>query len=91
MELLHFTHSRRHNMGYVTCNQFRQCLSYLGLNVSPAQMRLVEMKFADQTGFNYLKFLEQLQPSEKLENKYQTRMTQLISKKEQVQDIYIYM
>ena len=71
-------------MGYVTCNQF--CLSYLGLNVSPAQMRLVEMKFADQTGFNYIKFLEQLQPSEKLENNYQMRMTQLISKKDQVQD-----
>ena len=49
-------------------------------------MRLVEMKFADQTGFNYIKFLEQLQPSEKLENNYQMRMTQLISKKDQVQD-----
>ena len=74
----------RHNMGYVTCNQFHQCLSYLGLSISPAHMRLVEMRFADQKGFNYLKFLDQLQPSEKLENKYQTRMTQLMSKQDQV-------
>ena len=52
-------------------------------------MRLVEMKFADQKGFNYLKFLDQLQPSEKLENKYQTRMTQLMSKKDQVSILII--
>lgn len=71
-------------MGYVTCNQFRQCLAYLGLSISPTHMRLVEMRFADQKGFNYLKFLDQLQPSEKLENKYQTRMTQLMTKKDQV-------
>ena len=71
-------------MGYVTCNQFHQCLAYLGLGISPAHMRLVEMRFADQKGFNYLKFLDQLQPLEKLENKYQTRMTQLMSKKDQV-------
>ena len=74
----------RHNMGYVTCNQFHQCLAYLGLSVSPADMRLLEMRFADQKGFNYLKFLDQLQPSERLENKYQTRMAQLMTKKEQV-------
>ena len=76
-------------MGYVTCNQFHQCLAYLGLSISPAHMRLVEMKFADQKGFNYLKFLDQLQPSEKLENKYQTRMTQLMSKKDQVSILII--
>lgn len=74
-------------MGYVTCNQFHQCLAYLGLSISPAHTRLVEMRFADQKGFNYLKFLDQLQPSEKLENKYQTRMTQLMSKKDQVSNL----
>lgn len=74
-------------MGYVTCNQFHQCLAYLGLGVNPAHMRLLEMRFADQKGFNYLKFLDHLQPSEKLENKYQTRMAQLMSKKEQVNTI----
>ena len=78
----------RHNMGYVTCNQFHQCLAYLGLSVSPAHMRLLEMKFGDQKGFNYLKFLDHLQPSEKLENKYQTRMAQLMTKKEQVYTEY---
>ena len=75
-------------MGYVTCNQFHQCLAYLGLSVSPAHMRLLEMKFGDQKGFNYLKFLDHLQPSEKLENKYQTRMAQLMTKKEEVYTEY---
>ena len=71
-------------MGYITCNQFHQCLAYLGVSVSPAHMRLVEMNFADQKGFNYLKFLDKLQPSQKPENKYQTRMTLLTSKQDQV-------
>ena len=34
-------------------------------------------RFGDGKGLNYLQFLEQLQPPEKLEDKYQTRMTQL--------------
>jgi len=28
------------------------------------------MRFSDSKGFNYLQFLEELQPSEKLEDKY---------------------
>ena len=34
-------------------------------------------RFGDSKGVNYVQFLEQLQPPEKLEDKYQTRMTQL--------------
>ena len=34
-------------------------------------------RFGDSKGMNYVQFLEQLQPPEKLEDKYQTRMTQL--------------
>ena len=44
----------------------------------------METKFFDSKGFNYLCFLEELQPSEELEDKYQLRMTQLTAKKEQV-------
>ena len=45
---------------------------------------MMETKFFDSKGFNYLHFLEELQPSEELEDKYQLRMTQLTAKKEQV-------
>ena len=71
-------------MGYVTRSQFCQCLSYLGLDSSEEEMRVMETKFSDSKGFNYLRFLEELQPSEELEDKYQLRMTQLTAKKEQV-------
>ena len=71
-------------MGYVTRSQFRQCLSYLGLDSSEEEMRVMETKFSDSKGFNYLCFLEELQPSEELEDKYRLRMTQLTAKKEQV-------
>ena len=44
----------------------------------------MELRFSDNKGFNYLQFLEQLQPSEQLEDKYRTRVTQLVAKKERV-------
>ena len=47
-------------------------------------MKVMETKFSDSKGFNYLHFLEELQPSEELEDKYRLRMTQLTAKKEQV-------
>ena len=37
--------------------------------------------FGDSKGFYYLKFLEEVQPSEKYEDKYQQRMTLLLSQK----------
>ena len=71
-------------MGYVTHSQFRQCLSYLGLGASEEERSVVELRFSDSKGFNYLQFLEELQPSEKLEDKYRLRMTQLTAMKQQV-------
>ena len=56
----------------------------MGLDSSEEEMRVMETKFFDSKGFNYLHFLEELQPSEELEDKYQLRMTQLTAKKEQV-------
>ena len=117
-----FSTRHRHHNGYVTCSQFRQCLSYLGLSASDQEMRFMEIRlhysavqvyktwmiyypviqhihiystccvaqiydvtatftlnvrFGDSKGVNYLQFLEELQPPEKLEDKYQTRMKQL--------------
>ena len=81
----HTTHThRRHSMGSGTRSQFRQCLSYLGLGASEEERRVVEMRFSDSNGFNYLQFLEELQPSEKLEDKYRLRMTHLTAMKQQV-------
>ena len=71
-------------MGYVTQSQFCQCLSYLGLDSSEEEMRVMETKFSDSKGFNYLHFLEELQPSEELEDKYRLRMTQLTAKKHEL-------
>ena len=34
-------------------------------------------KFSDDTGFNYIRFLEELQPSEKAESKYLQRLKDL--------------
>ncbi|CAI8046017.1 hypothetical protein GBAR_LOCUS25445 [Geodia barretti] len=67
----------KHHNGYVTCSQFRQCLSYLGLAGSDQEMQLMEKRYGDSKGVNYLQFLEHLQPTERLEDKYQTRISQL--------------
>ena len=45
---------------------------------------MMEMRFSDSKGFNYLLFLEELLPYEKLENKYKTRASQLLAKRERV-------
>lgn len=40
-------------------------------------MDVIIEKFSDDTGFNYIRFLEELQPSEKTENKYIERLKEL--------------
>eukprot|EP00795_Rhopilema_esculentum_P008232 gene8232-14169_t len=74
----------RHNKGYVTKSQFCQCLTSLCLNASKEEMDVIIEKYADDTGFNYVRFLEDLQPSEKTENKYIERLKELelVNKKE---------
>jgi len=67
----------RHNIGYVTRSQLHQCLTYLSLSGSCEDVDLLCQKFCDDTGFNYLKFLEELQPSEVQEQKYIQRIKQL--------------
>jgi len=67
----------RHNIGYVTKSQLRQCMAYLCLDCEPNEVDLVYEKFSDNTGFNYLKFLEELQPSDVQELKYVNRLEQL--------------
>ena len=78
----------RHHIGYVTKSQLRQCIAYLCLDCKPDEIDLVYEKFSDNTGFNYLKFLEELQPSEMQEQKYLNRLEQLklANKEKQIDD-----
>ena len=71
-------------MGYVTVGQFRQCLSQLGLPAGTEETVAMETWFSDDKGFNYLRFLEELQPSKRLEDAYQTRLRALRSRDGQV-------
>ena len=51
----------------------------------PTHVMLINhCRFGDSKGVNYLQFLEHLQPTEALEDKYKTRMTQLSTKRETV-------
>ena len=49
----------------------------LGLNCTVAEMDALEAKFCNDTGFNYIAFLEELQPQEPLEFKYLQRCQEL--------------
>ena len=62
---IHCIHSYKINIMccahiYVTPSQFRQCLSYLGLQASAEELKMMELRFSDSKGFNYLLFLEEL-------------------------------
>ena len=74
-------HTHRHHIGYVTLSQFRQCLSYLDLAASEAELKVMEVKYSDSKGFHYLTFLEHLSPNQPMVDKYSSRMTHLRSRK----------
>ena len=46
----------------MTRSQFRQCLTMLELNCTDEEMTALEAKFCNDVGFNYLAFLEELEP-----------------------------
>ncbi len=78
----------RHHIGYVTTNQFKQCLVFLALETSVRELDVLNARFPDAKGFNYLQFLEQVEPMEKLENKYRTRAIEIKSSKDKVCKTY---
>ena len=71
--------SFRHNNGYVTKSQMRQCMAYLCFDCTTEESNIVYEKFRDNTGFNYIKFLEELEPLEKQELKYEKRLKEMKS------------
>merc|ERR1712079_448789 len=67
----------KHNNGHVTRGQFRQCLTMLELHLTEAEMQALEAKFCNDTGFNYLAFLADLQPQEPIKLMYVERLKEL--------------
>lgn len=67
----------KHNNGHVTKIQASQCLHTLALTDDPEEIRLLQSRYSDDIGFNYIKFLDDLQPSEKPEMKYLQRIEEL--------------
>lgn len=67
----------RHNNGHVTRHQFRQCLTTLELHCTEAEMQALEAKFCNDTGFNYLAFLSELEPQEPSKLLYVERLKEI--------------
>jgi len=61
----------------VTKSQFRQCLTMLELHCTEPEMIALEAKFCNDTGFNYLAFLDELQPVDTAKFMYQTRLEEI--------------
>lgn len=49
--------------GHVTRKQFHQSLTKIGINLAEKDIAILEAKFMNKKGFNYLAFLTQLQPT----------------------------
>ncbi|XP_074647534.1 uncharacterized protein LOC141903328 [Tubulanus polymorphus] len=69
----------KHNNGYVTRQQFCQCLTMLELHTNAAEMAALEAKFCNDTGFNYLRFLNELEPKEPPKLMYVERLKDIRS------------
>ncbi|KAI3386477.1 hypothetical protein SNEBB_003765 [Seison nebaliae] len=54
----------KHNNGHINLNQYKQCLSTLRLNGTPEEIEKIGNRFLGTKGFNYLKFLDILDPTE---------------------------
>ncbi|ELU01670.1 hypothetical protein CAPTEDRAFT_182794 [Capitella teleta] len=67
----------KHNNGYVTTKQFRQCLTMLDLKCTEPEMEALEARFCNDTGFNYIAFLGELQPTEKPKLMYLERQKEV--------------
>lgn len=67
----------KHNNGHVTRSQFRQCLTILELNATEPEMAALEAKFCNDVGFNYLEFLQELEPKEPPQFMYEKRLEEL--------------
>ncbi|XP_007897754.1 uncharacterized protein LOC103182503 [Callorhinchus milii] len=65
------------NHGHVTGTQFRRCLTQLGLQATEEEVNVIEEVFSDEMGFNYIKFLEEVDPQLKPERRYEKLMSDI--------------
>jgi hypothetical protein len=52
----------RHNNGYVSRSQMRQCLLSNGILLSDEELYALEERFNNEVGFNYFWFLKEVEP-----------------------------
>jgi Ca2+-binding EF-hand superfamily protein len=76
----------RHHHGYITRSQFRQCMCYLQLQMSEDEAEVIMTQFSDNKGFNYLRFLQEIQPVEEVQNKYPHLLTQTTAQRQSLQE-----
>ncbi|XP_067876442.1 uncharacterized protein [Heterodontus francisci] len=67
----------KYNNGHVFQTQFRRSLSQLNLPATDEEMDLLEKVFSDELGFNYVRFLDQVDPQEKPEQTYNKLMSEI--------------
>jgi len=67
-----------HNYGYVTKNQFRQCISFLDLNADDDEKDALEARYCDQSGFRYIVFLDDVTLPEAREGKYERQLARMM-------------
>ncbi|XP_063695467.1 uncharacterized protein LOC134826891 [Culicoides brevitarsis] len=61
----------RHNLGYVTLNQFYQVLSQLGTPLTGEEIQAIEQKYSNFKGFHYIAFLKKIEPQIVIRPKYE--------------------
>ena len=69
----------RHNRGHVTRNQFRQCLTIVGLTSTEKEFQSIESLLMNDQGFNYRQLIELIQPNQKDKLRYQILQDELQS------------
>lgn len=81
----------RHNNGYVTRGQFRQCLTILELHATDPEMAALEAKFCNDTGFNYVAFLNELEPKDPPQLMYLERLKNLrqVNEKKKIPELNV--
>lgn len=67
----------RHNNGHITQKQFSQCFKILDVPVEESELDALEALYGNDMGVNYVKFLEDLQPSDPIPFKYVKRMEEI--------------
>ncbi|XP_067828759.1 uncharacterized protein [Heptranchias perlo] len=67
----------KYNNGHVFWTQFCRCLSQLNLQATEEEMDLLEKVFSDELGFDYVRFLDEVDPQQKPVQMYNKLMSEI--------------